>query len=99
LPLDYKFSWGNYIEIKTTKSNGDELTILYAHLNSSSLKKNDVIKQGDLIALSGRTGNAFNVKYPHVHLEVRENGIIKNPENYISTKFNSAGVSNGNPCQ
>jgi hypothetical protein len=30
---------------------------------------------------------------------VRENGIIKDPENYISTKFNSAGVSNGNPCQ
>jgi murein DD-endopeptidase MepM/ murein hydrolase activator NlpD len=99
LPLDYKFSWGNYIEIKTTKSNGDELTILYAHLNSSSLKKDDVIKQGDLIALSGRTGNAFNVKYPHVHLEVRENGIIKDPENYISTKFNSAGVSYGNPCK
>jgi murein DD-endopeptidase MepM/ murein hydrolase activator NlpD len=99
LPPDYQFSWGNFVEIKTTKSNGEELTILYAHLNSSSLKKGDVIKQGDLIALSGRTGNAYNVKFPHVHIEVRENGIIKNPENYISTKFNSAGVSNGNPCQ
>jgi hypothetical protein len=30
---------------------------------------------------------------------VRENGIIKDPENYISTKFNSAGVSYGNPCK
>ncbi len=58
-----------------------------------------VVQQGQQIGLSGRTGNAQHGFSPHIHFQVVLNGTKVNPEDYIATKFNGAGVSTGNPCQ
>jgi hypothetical protein len=97
---------GNYLVIKSTKSDhllsNEDATVFvaYGHLQSISVKKGDVIKQGQLIGYTGNSGNASNIdpwRY-HVHLQVyRINTGNKynrvNPIDYITTKFDK---NNGN---
>lgn len=35
---------------------------------------------------------------PHLHLEVYENGVRVDPENYLYTRFDSAGNAVNNDC-
>ena len=44
----------------------------YAHLNSVPVQKGDFVNAGTIIGLSGNTGNSTG---PHLHYEVRYNGI------------------------
>lgn len=69
-------SYGNYIMI----DHGNNMQTLYAHCSSLLAKKGDVIEQGQVIALSGSTGNSTG---PHLHFEVRINGSRVNPAKYI----------------
>jgi len=54
---------------------------VYGHLSKSLVKVGQVIKRGDLIALSGNTGRLS--AGPHLHYEVRHDGIAKNPRDFI----------------
>jgi murein DD-endopeptidase MepM/ murein hydrolase activator NlpD len=54
---------------------------LYSHLSKVKVKKGQKIKRGDLIALSGNSGGLSTG--PHLHYEVRHNGIALNPKNFI----------------
>ena len=54
---------------------------IYGHLQSGKVKKNQIVKRGDLIALSGSSGSLATG--PHLHYEVRHNGIPLNPLNFI----------------
>ena len=54
---------------------------VYGHLSKIKVTKGQVVKRGDLIALSGSTGRLSTG--PHLHYEVRHNGIAKNPRDFI----------------
>jgi len=52
----------------------------YAHLASMVIGAGDVVKRGQVIGKLGSTGRSTG---PHLHYEVRINGIPQNPRNYI----------------
>lgn len=53
----------------------------------------DIVYRGELIAYSGRTGNAYNVPEPHLHLSFKIKNaygkyVNSNPEELINGKVN-----------
>ncbi len=53
---------------------------LYAHLRFTRVKVGDVVKKGQLVALSGNSGQSTG---PHLHYEVRHAGKILDPRPFI----------------
>lgn len=72
----YSSSYGRYIII----DHGGNLSTLYAHNSVLNVKKGDKVFQGQVIAASGNTGYSTG---PHLHFEVRKNGVPQNPRNYV----------------
>lgn len=68
--------YGNYICIQHTGS----LSTCYAHNNSLMVSVGQQVRQGQVIAASGNTGNSTG---PHVHFEVRINGTQVDPMGYL----------------
>ncbi len=56
------------------------LTTLYGHLSSQKVSNGQRVNRGDLIALSGNSGNSTG---PHLHFEVRLNGTAVDPMGYV----------------
>ena len=67
-----KGGYGYYIVVRHFAG----LETLYAHLSKLLVKKNDDIKAGEPIGLSGNTGRSTG---PHLHFEIRFCGIALNP--------------------
>ncbi len=61
--------------------HGFGYTSIYGHLSRIKVKRGQKVKRGDLIALSGNSGRLSTG--PHLHYEVRHNGIALNPRNFI----------------
>jgi len=61
-------------------SHGFGLTTRYSHLNKVLVKVGQKVKRGEKIAEMGMSGKTTG---PHVHYEVRLNGIPVNPMRYI----------------
>ena len=68
----YSSSYGNYVVI----SHGSGNTTLYAHMSSIKTSVGKYVNQGDVIGITGSTGNSTG---PHLHFEVTENGVRVNP--------------------
>ena len=76
--------YGNTIMINHgTDANGNKLVTLYGHSSKLLKKVGDVVKQGDQILEIGSTGNSTG---PHLHFEIRENGIPTDPKKYLSNE-------------
>ena len=60
--------------------NDNKTTSVYAHLNSIKVKKGQKLSKGDVIGLSGNTGQTTG---PHLHFEVRSDGVAQNPEQFL----------------
>lgn len=56
--------------------HGNGIQTLYQHLECGFVRAGEVIASGQLIALSGQTGQ---VTGPHLHIEVLVDGICVNP--------------------
>ena len=68
----YSRSYGNYVVI----SHGSGNTTLYAHMSSLKTSVGAYVNQGDVIGITGSTGNSTG---PHLHFEITENGSRVNP--------------------
>jgi murein DD-endopeptidase MepM/ murein hydrolase activator NlpD len=60
--------------------HGYGYTTFYGHCSVLKKKVGDKVKRGDLIALVGSSGRTTG---PHLHYEVRVNGVATNPLRYI----------------
>ena len=69
-------SYGNCIKI----NHGNGVETLYAHCSELFVSAGETVTQGQLIATVGSTGNSTG---PHLHLEIRVNGMVVNPQHYM----------------
>lgn len=61
-------------------NHGNGLETLYGHASKLLVKAGETVSRGQVIALIGSTGWSTG---PHLHMEVRVNGVRKNPISYI----------------
>ncbi|MBI2464223.1 peptidoglycan DD-metalloendopeptidase family protein [Candidatus Peregrinibacteria bacterium] len=70
--------YGNHVII----DHGNGLQTLYAHMERFYVNVGDVVTQGQIIGKQGNTGRVYGVTGIHLHFEVRDNGVKRNPANY-----------------
>jgi murein DD-endopeptidase MepM/ murein hydrolase activator NlpD len=68
--------YGNLVVV----DHGNGLATAYAHNSALLVAVGQVVAQGDTIALAGSTGHSSG---PHVHFEVRVNGVAVDPLLYL----------------
>ncbi len=73
---DWYSSYGLYISI----NHGASMETRYAHLSRLAVAAGDNVKKGDLIGYVGSTGRSTG---PHLHYEVRVEGLAVNPIPYM----------------
>lgn len=72
----WKYGYGRTIIV----SNKYGFTVLYGHNARNLVKTGDRVKKGDVIARLGNSGRSTG---PHLHYEIRVNGIAVDPINYL----------------
>jgi murein DD-endopeptidase MepM/ murein hydrolase activator NlpD len=73
---DWYSSYGLYISVE----HGASMQTRYAHLSRLAVAAGDNVKKGDLIGYVGSTGRSTG---PHLHYEVRVDGLAVNPIPYM----------------
>ena len=81
-------TYGNLVRIRHQPYKGGRLQTYYAHLDSVTVKQGQTVQEGELLGFSGSTGKSTA---PHLHFEVRLNGVRKNPLNWLDNDFTVAG--------
>lgn len=70
------YSYGKYVVI----DHGDGYSTLYGHCSAIYVTVGQQVQRGEVIAAVGNTGWSTG---PHMHFEVRVNGIAQDPFNYV----------------
>lgn len=70
--------YGNSVVI----DHGDGLQTLYAHLETVYVAEGQTVFRGQSLGKMGNTGRAYGQTGIHLHFEVYDNGVKKNPANY-----------------
>lgn len=71
---------GEYIGKFVILSHKDSYTTIYGHCAQTLVRKGQQIKKGQIIARVGNTGRTTG---PHLHFEIRKNGIPQDPLSYL----------------
>jgi murein DD-endopeptidase MepM/ murein hydrolase activator NlpD len=79
--------YGMTVEI----NHGFSFKTLYGHLSKILVHEGQRIKRGELIAHSGNTGLSNG---PHLHYEVRINGVAQNPTDYFFDDVKASDIRN-----
>lgn len=79
IEADKKGNYGNTVVIQ----HADNMRSLYAQLSEILVKKDQVIKKGEII---GKVGNSGLSTAPHLHFEIRQNNQPVNPADYLDLK-------------
>ena len=69
-------SYGLYAVVESPEG----IITLYAHLESISVTQGQTVRQGQPLGIVGRTGHCFGT---HLHFEVIENGVRRDPLSYL----------------
>jgi len=78
--VNHSRGMGNYIVIR----HPDNITTIYGHLSKIYIARGRFVRQGDIIGAVGKTGNAnYPNMLPHLHFEVRKNGVPQDPMQYL----------------
>lgn len=71
---------GNFIIIR----HPGNIISIYGHLSKIYVTQNKFVRQGQIIGAVGKTGNAnYPDIQPHLHFEVRRDGIPQDPMEYL----------------
>ena len=71
--------YGLYLQLR----HAGGVTSFYAHCGELLVQQGQTVKAGEQVAVSGATGNATG---PHLHFEIKRNGVRLNPVYYIQTQ-------------
>ena len=71
-----KGAYGKMVAI----NHGNGVLTYYGHCSKLYVSVGEMVDQGDVIAAVGSTGNSTG---PHLHLEIRVNGVAYNPQKYV----------------
>lgn len=72
----YEETFGNFVIIE----HGSGYESYYAHMSKRSVTEGEIVSKGQKIGEVGSTGNSTG---PHLHFEIRLNGIAVNPADFI----------------
>ena len=70
---------GNFGRVVKISHNYGFETV-YGHLIKTNVKLGDIVKKGDIIALSGNSGRSTG---PHLHYEIKYASMVLNPKNFM----------------
>lgn len=73
-----EWGYGNYVTI----SHGNGYTTTYGHMSQRAVSAGQQVSKGQLIGYVGSTGISSG---PHLHFEIRENGVAVNPIKFFSS--------------
>jgi murein DD-endopeptidase MepM/ murein hydrolase activator NlpD len=76
-------AWDSTFGYKVILTHAENVETIYGHNDSLTVQVGDEVKFGQTIAVSGNTGISTA---PHVHYEIRKNGISVNPDEFIDKK-------------
>lgn len=68
--------YGNMVEI----DHGQGVTTRYGHMSRLNVKIGDMVDEGQVIGFAGSTGRSTG---PHLHYEIRRNGVPINPMSFL----------------
>lgn len=73
-------------------------------MSTVAVSTGDTINAGEKIGKSGKSGNAFNVPFPHLNVEVSTDYFATNkhyvdPEIYLKTKYTPANLNEPDPTK